>query len=95
MIFSAVAKMLLNNKTEIEKDEVEFYVLCHPVKSENNMRWQQLTLNLHTLFSHAKEILQSCGCVGPSGLMYTSQPLQTTTTTTTLRQTVISIAKIS
>ena len=55
-IFSAVAKMLLHNMTQIEKRKVEFSVLCHLVSGEFNIRWRHLTFS----FNFIIYIVQLC-----------------------------------
>ena len=51
-MFSAVAKMHVNSKREIQKEEVKFPASYHLVAREFNVRWQHLIFNSSsTLFS--------------------------------------------
>ena len=58
-----------NNIPEIEKEEVEFPVLCHLVAKVGNIRWQDIVFNFmrYTVQLRIEDctILQICSAVGP------------------------------
>ena len=59
--------MLLHNMAEIEKEEMEFSVLCHLLAREFNITWQHLIFNfiiyIMQLFKGDHKILQICWAV--------------------------------